>query len=288
MRRRKFAPRADVYRTITDRVVAALAEGTVPWRRPWLSQRPASVASGHAYRGINWLVLSMVADDRGYGSTTWGTYRAWQERGAQVRGGETGSPIVVWSPWTPKPTQDDPEPASRLYRKGYSVFNAAQVDGWVEPEAVEAEVIESAEAVAERYLASGVSLAEGGDRAYYAPRLDAIQMPPRAAFPATSWYPTLYHEMAHSTGHSSRLDRGLDGDQAHGREDYAREELIAEIASAMLCATTGVEPEIEQSAAYIKGWMRALADDASLLPSAAQAAQKAADWVIDPPTEKGE
>lgn len=302
-RRRSKQPR-DLYAEVTDRVIAAIDEGTVPWRRPWtaLSGIPArSLATGKPYRGINWMLTSMA----GYESPWWLTYKQAAERGAQVRQGEHGTPVFLWK--TAKIRLNTPEKRDRAKRDGlkirtdhlgeyaehfmaraYTVFNASQIDG-LDPmltpiglvdEQPSWSVLERCERIVSGYE-NGPTILEGGPRACYTPSTDQVRMPDRGRFQnATDWYASLYHELAHSTGHSSRLDRLPT--KATDHRGYAREELVAELAAAMLCAAAQIDsaPLTGRHAAYLDHWRKALSEDTRLLVIAAQRAQHAADHIL--------
>lgn len=302
--RRKREPR-DLYAEVTDRVISALENGTVPWRRPWtaLSGSPArNVVTGKPYRGINWLITSMA----GYESPWWMTYKQAADRDAQVRQGEHGTPVFLWK--TAKirldtkekrdrarqdrltiRTDERGEYAEHFMARSYVVFNAHQIDGLdpaLAPTGLPAEPrtwieLERCEQIVSNYI-DGPAIANGGARAFYDPNTDQVTMPDPERFEnATNWYAVLYHELAHSTGHRSRLDR-LKPSVEGTHRDYAREELVAELAAAMLCATAQIDsaPLLEQHAAYLKSWQSALSQDKKLLVIAAQRAQHAADRIL--------
>lgn len=283
------------YEKVTEQMVAMLDQGVAPWRKPWtsLGLRPTSLSTGKAYRGINHLMLWFTAEDKGYTSPYWGTYRQITEMGGQVRRGEKSTTVVLWSQTTDKTRLDaNGEPTERWFMKGFNVFNSEQAD-WEEGKApvvpalierTDVEILAEAEAIVERYLNdNGPTLAFGGDRAYYRPATDAVQMPERSQFAGTEeYYSTLFHEFGHSTGHASRLDReGIVEVHNFGDAVYSREELVAEFTAAFLCEHVGTLPTtMENSAAYIAGWKRALTDDPQAVVWAAGKAQKAADLII--------
>ncbi len=291
----------DVYAEITARVLEALASGTAPWSKPWTSTAPTSASTGKAYRGCNWWTLRLVADLVGHKSHLWGTYNAWQKVGGKVRKGtkarERGAPVILWKWLDRKVTDRDGSPVldehgdqvvkTIPFARGFWVYNRDDVDGLPEVSEEPREIVEveQAEQVIERYLATGPSLGNSVDRACYSPRLDEIRMPPRDAFAGDDeWYGTLYHECAHSTGHEDRLARLSCGVPMEHRS-YAREELLAELAACMLASQTGVEPTVDNSAAYLRHWSRELQDDPRLWVTATQGASKAADWILSPPTD---
>lgn len=280
--------RTDAYRVITDRILALLAEGTIPWRKPWAGHEggPQNV-TGRPYRGINVFMLAC----QGYDSPYWLTFKQARERGGHVRRGEHGTPVILWKPTrrteTDAETGEESERASMVLRY-YTVFNASQCEmpeGTL-PTIERGEPFEPIEE-AERIVCGmprPPALRIGGGRAFYRPPEDAVTMPERSAFPrAEGYYATLFHELGHATGHASRLNRNTLTDLCpFGSTNYSREELVAEMAAAFLCGRAGIEPAtINDSAAYIAGWLRKLGDDPRMVVIAAAQAQKAADWVLD-------
>ena len=290
-----MATKQSPYGKITEQMLKMLDEGTAPWRKTWSgsSLRPISLSTKKPYRGVNQLMLWFTAEERGYGSPYWGTYRQIGEMGGQVRKGEKSTTVVLWGDAVSKTEVDaDGNPKKFVFMKGFNVFNAEQAD-WEEgkrpevPEAAartEVETIAEAEAIVQRYLAdNGPSLSFGGDRAYYRPASDAVQMPERDDFEgAGEYYLTLFHELGHSTGHKSRLDReGITDMVAFGDPVYSREELVAEFTAAFLAGQVGtLGATVENSAAYIAGWRKALTDDPKAVVWAAGRAQKAADLIL--------
>lgn len=303
--KRTTTAKVDAYQVVTDRIIEALEEGIVPWQRPWKStgldaNTPMSLATGRPYRGINVLMLLIEQMRHGYSSRYWATYNQAQARGGQVRKGEKATQVVLWK-WVDVKTatgktDDDGEPVKAGRRvpilRFYSVFNLDQIDGVTvkaetEEPVEDAPVFEGCDA-AEAFVAGyqGPTLGHGGDRAYYSPGRDHVQMPEAVAFvDCDAYYSTLFHELVHSTGHEDRLNR-IKHDK-WGDEKYSREELVAEIGACFLCAESGVEPRYEQSAAYLKSWMIALADDKKLVVVAAAQAQKAADLILGRNKEEG-
>jgi antirestriction protein ArdC len=275
-----------VYETVTDRIIATLETGTIPWRKEWKvsgSQGggclPYNLQSGKPYRGIN--VLTLLCS--GYASNGWATYKQAQALGYQVRKGEKSSPVVFWKFF---PKAEDRPPFARCY----SVFNVAQLDGVADalpftPEPFDG--IASAQAVADTYMTSDShpTLAHGGPSAYFSPSHDAVQMPVAQSFTSPeAYYSTLFHEFVHSTGIGSRLNReDLKGIQKFGDCDYSKEELTAEFGAAFLCAESGISNEqlLTNSAAYIQGWVSKLKSDKTLLMRAASQAQRAADYILN-------
>jgi antirestriction protein ArdC len=292
-----MAEKTHIYEVITDRIISSLESGVIPWRKEWkttgegFGAMPVNFATKKPYRGIN--VLTLLCS--GYSSRYWMTYKQAQELGGHVRKGEKASPVVFWkfSKETDKKTGEDKEFA---FAKQYSVFNLEQIDGLeqvdgVKPtlpfDAPQFDAIAEAAAIADKYLTSAnhPTLGHGGNKAYYSPGADHVQMPIQTAFSTSAaYYSTLFHEFAHSTGNKSRLDRvELVKMAALGDEDYSKEELVAEFTAAFLCAESGCANDaiLTNAAAYIQGWMRSLKNDRTLAISAAQKAQHAADYILD-------
>jgi len=257
----------DIYERVTNQIIAAIEAGAGKYRMPWHHDgsaitTPVNVASRKAYRGVNILSLWAAAQASSYAAGIWGTYRQWQEFGAQVRKGERGHLVVFWkttdrSSDTDRQDGDDNhhEPARRLFARGYIVFNAAQVDGYTPPELPVLPEVERIEH-AERFCAAlGIDIRHGGSQACYIPSKDCVQMPDFACFrDAIAYYAVLLHECGHASGAKHRLDRDLSG--RFGSAAYAMEECTVELLSAMICAdlNLSVEPRPDH-ARYIASWL---------------------------------
>lgn len=278
-----------IYETITNQIVAAIEAGAEAYRMPWHRSRfdiasPSNTQTGRCYRGVNTLALWMTAEARGYTSGQWATYKQWQDQGAQVRKGEKATAVVLWKPLTGDDQADlvaRAEQRPAFLARGFSVFNADQVDGWTAPAVPvlsEAERIEQAE----RFFAAVPTQVEhGGNSACYIPALDRVQMPPFGQFErATGYYATLAHELTHWTGAKPRLDRDLSG--RFGCEAYAMEELIAELGAAFVTGQLGLptEPRTDH-APYIASWLKVLKGDSRAIFTAASRAQAAADYLTN-------
>jgi antirestriction protein ArdC len=276
----------DVYVHVTAQIITSIEQGVGNWRMPWHTSgrfafSPLNVTSRKAYRGVNTLCLWAAAQAKGYESGEWGTYKQWQERGAQVRKGEKATTVVFWKFANESAeSQDDgdqPASSSRLiFTRGYSVFNAAQVDGYTpktEPDMPMPERIGRADAF---FQAIGANVRHGGNRAFYAPDSDYIQMPPLQAFVENvAYYSTLAHEHTHWTAQASRCDRQLG--KRFGDNAYAAEELIAELGAAFTCAHLGLSTEPrEDHAQYIHSWLKVLKADKRAIFTAASKAQQLA------------
>lgn len=281
--------RQNVYTRVTDSIIAAIEAGAGDFKMPWHAQgdlaRPFNVSSGKAYRGINTVALWVAAQATGYASPIWGTYKQWQEKGAQVRKGEKASTVVFWKVSDPasreaeSQNEDSDQPHARVFARAYCVFNAQQVEGWEAP-AMPALPQAARIAHAEGFFAAlGATIKEGGARACYIPSRDEIHLPPFAAFhDAVAYYATLAHEATHWTAHASRCARDLKG--RFGSESYAAEELVAELGAAFLCSDLALTPEPRPDhAAYIASWLKVLRSDPRAIFTAAAKAQAAADWM---------
>ncbi len=277
---------ATVYEIITERILAQLEAGTVPWTKPWNGEAglPKNLMSGKAYRGINVFLLAML----GYESPHWVTFKQAKEMGGSIRKGEKGSPVVFWK-W---PTQAEKEARAAEGKEAfpivryYTVFNLAQCDGIVVPAIDvperEHKPLEAAESIVDG-MPQRPTIDHGFTGASYSPNEDNVRMPNPERFEVGErYYATLFHELTHATGHSSRLDRKLDTKRAaFGSGDYSKEELVAEMGSAFLSGESGIlDAQIDQSAAYIEGWLESLRNDKRLVVVAAAQAQKAADYIL--------
>jgi antirestriction protein ArdC len=277
----------DIYAEVTDRIVSALEQGTVPWRRPWTASAEShrNPVSGTIYRGINPFLLELTAMERSYADPRWLTFRQARTLGGAVRKGEKSTMVVFWKMLRGVDRETGQERTIPLLRQ-YRVFNVAQCDGLELASEEERETFDPIDRCVEIIAAmpNAPTIDHGGNRAFYVPAMDAVQMPRFEQFvSAESYYATTFHELAHSTGHESRLKRpGIMDRHSFGDDDYSKEELVAEMSAAMLCGVAAISPPtIDQSAAYIASWLRALKDDRKLLVSAAGQAQRAADYILN-------
>ncbi len=294
-----------VYEMITDAIIASLEKGVVPWFQPWVNvngDMPSNFFSKTPYRGANVMTLAITGLAKNYPTNFYGTFAQIQKAGGQVRKGEKAAPVVFW-----KFFKEDTEGAQEGETKShgdkrppmlryYSVFNIAQADfafplQMPEPPTAPGtfQILDNAETIARDYFArpGAPKLEHGTDRASYSPMKDRVAMPsPEQFFKADGYYSTLFHEMTHSTGHKSRLNRRIEG--APGSLDYSKEELVAELGAAFLRARAGIRTvqEDEQSAAYIASWLKVLRHDKKLVVFAAAQAQKAADFIDPAPVEQ--
>lgn len=286
-------PRQDVYSRITNQIIEALEQGVKPWTQPWNAAHAAGHVSrplrhnGQPYAGINVLTLWASAMTGHYAAPIWMTFKQAIELGGHVRKGEKGSPVVYADTMRRTETDDatgDETERAIPFLKAYTVFNVEQIEGL--PEHFHAlapasrnpdERIAGAEAF---FAATRADIRHGGDSAYYSPALDYIQMPPFEAFrDAQAYYATLAHEATHWTRHATRLDRDF-GRKKFGDDGYAREELVAELGAAFLCADLGLKLEDRADhAAYIGHWLSVLKEDKRAVFAAAAHAQRAADYL---------
>jgi antirestriction protein ArdC len=283
----------DVYSRITNKIIADLEEGVRPWMQPWSADHAAGRITrplrhnGIPYNGINVVMLWSASVTKGYACPLWLTFRQAQELGGNVRKGEHGELVVYANRITRTETGDNGEETAREipFLKGYTVFNAEQCEGLPAHYTAKAEppALTPLQRIerADRFFAStGADIRFGGTRAYYAAGPDYVQMPPFETFrDAESFAATYAHELIHWTKHEKRLARDM-GRVRWGDEGYAKEELVAELGSAFLCADLEITPEVrEDHAAYIGHWLKALQDDKRLIFTAAAHAQRAADYL---------
>jgi antirestriction protein ArdC len=273
-----------VYEITTERIIKQLESGVAPWRKPWTCQTPANMLTQKEYRGLNIFTLA----SQGFPSRFWLTYNQATKLGGRIRRGEKSSPVIFWNICDEQETtaQDGAKATSRPFLlRYYSVFNFSQAEGIDIPASLLQETrtndpIETCEQIVTNMPVPPVF--EQSDKAWYSPSKDVVGMPARGLFHSSEeYYATVFHELAHSTGHAKRLHReNFDNPVSFGSESYSKEELIAEMTAAMLCGIAGIEQRIlENSAAYLKTWIARLKSDSRLLVSAASQAQKAADSI---------
>jgi antirestriction protein ArdC len=285
--------RGDIYTRITNRIVSDLEQGVRPWHRPWSVEHAAGKITqplrhnGIPYKGINVIMLWSASVVKGYACLLWLTFRQAQELGGNVKKGEHGELVVYADRITRTETDAKGVETEREipFLKGYTVFNAEQCEGlpvhyYARAEAPSLPLPQRIEAADRFFAATGADIRHGGTRAYYAETPDYVQMPPFETFrDAESHAATLAHELTHWTKHPKRLARDL-GRVRWGDEGYAREELVAELGSAFLCADLGITPEVRPDhAAYIASWLTALKMDKRVIFTAAAQAQRAADYL---------
>ena len=285
--------RASLYDEITDKIIAELEAGWVPWVQPWRTAAakaplamPKNASTDRRYSGVNILILWGAVIERGFTGQSWLTFRQALSLGGHVRKGERGTTVVYADRFVPsnekrRVAETGEEVQAIPFLKRFTVFNTDQCEdlpdeiatttpppppGLIEP-TVEALI-----------KATGIAFRIGGERAFYAPAEDYVQVPPpQAYFEPINWHRTALHELGHATGHPSRLNRDQSG--SHGTKKYAFEELVAELSSAFSCASLGIVPTVRH-ADYIGAWLDVLREDNRAVVRAASQASKAADFLL--------
>lgn len=283
--------RADVEQAVTQAVIDRLESGVAPWTRPWATAgfAPTSLSTGKPYRGINTLLLTVEAETKGYSSPLWATYKQLQSLGGQVRRGEKSTVIVYWNVLRKEERDASGEATTKSIPllRYYRVFNAEQADGVTIPDRFKVErepvaVPDAVSSVLDGYADGPEVRHVPQGRAYYSPLADKVTLPVLEQFDAPEGYAeTLFHELTHSTGHPDRCSRfSVTGNGPFGCEAYAEEELVAEMGAAMLAGRVGVDISLDNTAAYVGGWLSKLRDDRRLIITAAQRAQRAVDRIL--------
>lgn len=284
--------RRDIHAEITAKLVTAIEANperpSLPWRRSSAPLfMPENAVTKKLYNGINVVSLWVSAEAQGFAAPVWATYRQWAEIGAQVRKGEKSSLVIFYKQYETEPdaAREDDDGKRRVARASY-VFNASQVDGFTLPDAPKPlGPVERIEA-ADRFVRStGARIEHGGDRAFYRPSTDHIQMPDEDRFCGTDtmtrsegYYATLAHECLHWSGSEKRLARQFG--KRFGDAAYAAEELVAEIGSAFLCAEFGITQDTRPDhAQYLAQWMKLLKDDSRAIFHAAAKASEAVAYL---------
>lgn len=290
-----------IYNEITNRFIAKLEAGTIPWRKPWeavstsseYGSAPRNLVSKKAYRGINTIILGMAE----FISPWWVTFKQCKELGGMVKAGSKSNMVVYFkliekTDKNGKPIFDAKGRKLTFPILRYSrVFNTDQCEGLnvpaddvpvVEGDAAEDDTIKVAKQIADN--ADLCDVRNGGDKACYSPVLDVIRMPEVKAFDnAASYFHTLFHEFGHATGHASRLNReGVTGVNGFGSENYSQEELVAEMTASFVSNFAGILTDVRfnNAASYIANWLEVLKNDNKFVIKAASAAQRAADWIL--------
>lgn len=273
---------ANVYEVITNRIIESLERGTVPWHQPWGAEsHPKNLISGKEYRGINAFLLSTT----GYESPFWLTYKQAKDRGGNVKRGEKGYPCIYWN-WFEKEDRETRQPRKLPFLRYYTLFNVTQCERVAYPiiqvPRTPFSSIEMCERIV-REMPNPPRIEDWKERAFYRPSDDLVGMPKRERFDRPAdYYSMLFHELTHSTGHSSRLSRpGIMESIIFASTRYSKEELVAEMGAAFLCGHAGIEKmTTEDSASYIASWLARLRNDTRLVVHAAAQAQKAADYIL--------
>jgi len=287
----------DIYQEVTDAVIEQMEKGQLIWRCGWSgSGFPSNITTGVCYRGWNVFWLNFHTMLKGYATAQYLTFKQALDLGGNIKKGEKGVKIVYWAKIQAGKLDEQQEPADdeaaatrqRLVPKVHTVFNIAQAEGIefpVTPNEIRSNIekLEACEQIVE-LMPQPPEINRRGQYPVYYPQRDEVAVPDISGFEsAEEYYSALFHELGHSTGHARRLNRKEITEPAgFGSELYSREELTAELTSAFLCAVTGIgQQTIENSAAYLQGWLQALKNDKTLLIKAAGQAQKAADYILD-------
>lgn len=289
----------DAYQMVTDRICELLEQGFIPWSRPWgmVADCGWSGNDGHVYSLLNQFLLA--DPDKNYKDIDelfndiageWVTFKQALERGGCVKKGEKGRKVVFFK-MIPKKDENG-EPTKDLFPvlNVYTVFHIRQCEGLERKFHKDADTLYdfnpdlTADQIAAGYISrEGIKLErKRSNRAYYSPMQDKVVMPLQEQFKDSGeYYSTLFHELVHSTGHKNRLDR-IKGEAAHDKEDYSLEELVAEIGSASILATLGIESPstFRNSAAYIQNWLKALKNDKKMIVTASSRAEKAIKLIL--------
>jgi antirestriction protein ArdC len=292
--RKTFPDKPTLYQEVTDKIIAELEAGRVPWVQPWGGSGinaplglPKNAATGRKYSGINILILWGAVAERGFTGQSWLTFRQALGLGGHVRKGEKGTTVVYADRFIPdgertRAEEAGEEPEAIPFLKRFTVFNTdqcadlpAETSVAAPPPPAENLILPQAEAL---IAATGADLRIGGDRAFYVPSADYIQVPqPAAYFEPINWHRTVFHELGHWVGAASRLNRDLSG--GFGSPSYAREELVAEMTGAFVCAALEIVPTVRH-ADYLGSWLEVLREDNRAIIRAASAASKAADYLL--------
>lgn len=276
----------NAYEMVTNRIIEQLEQGIIPWQKPWSGTHNGAYnrISNKPYSLINQMMLS---HDGEYAS-----FKQWSDLGGKIKKGSKSEVVVFWKI---QPYEEENENGEKIIKqipllRHYNVFHISQVEG-VEPkekiEFAEHEPIEEAERIKLDYMSrEHLQIFEKvTNRAFYTPTFDYIEVPCKEQYEyIEEFYSTLFHEMIHSTGHKSRLDRLETGASAHfGGESYSKEELTAELGSAFLINKLGIESEksFRNSSAYIQNWLQVLKNDNKFIISASSRAEKAVKYILN-------
>ena len=270
----------DIYAEVTSRIIDQMEQGIIPWQKPWVASGQAiSRSTGKAYSLLNQMLLGRGGE--------YVTFKQCQQEGGKVKKGEKASMVVFWK-WVEQEDEETGEVKQVPFLRYYNVFHIDQCEGLTAKHMPELPATAKPDETAESMIAayaqrSGVTIKhQEGDRAFYRPSNDTVVLPLLAQFAETAeYYSTAFHELTHSTGHASRLNR-LEKVAFFGSEAYSKEELIAEIGAAALVNTAGLETanSFRNSAAYVQNWLKVLKDDKRFIVSAAGKAEKAVNLIL--------
>ncbi|TDS90208.1 antirestriction protein ArdC [Rahnella sp. BIGb0236] len=276
--------KTDIYQSVTDSIISALEAGVKPWSCPWqrvpgMSGLPSNYSTGAAYSGMNIMLLWCSASEQGFNDSRWMTYKQAKAEGGQVRNGEHGTTAIFYTMLERENDEGETDYIPML--KTFIVFNVEQIDGLPLSDEVvfPAETFEPIPQAEALFRNSGATIIEKGQNAFFAPSTDEIHLPDRRLFSDdANFYTTGLHELVHWSGGKSRLNREMKG--KFGSEEYAFEELIAELGSAFLMADLGIAGEVQHES-YIASWLKALKNDKRYIFKAASAASKAHRYLMD-------
>ena len=275
---------------IVDLVIAGLENGTVPWRKTWKGFAPMNAFSKRPYNGLNILLLAYLCKNKGYPYPLFGTIGQINEAGGRVKKGEKSFPVVYWNITEEETVNDETgkiETDKRFTPFYYSVFNLSQTE-WIDIQKYVPETVirinsplEMCESVI-KLFAEPPEIKHGSGGAYYAPKIDLVNVPEICRFDSSEeYYATTFHELAHSTGHPKRLNRFEENRADFGSKSYNYEELVAEMAATFLCSHCGIEQTVENSVAYLTGWATFLKDNRkSILFGASTKAQAVVNYIL--------
>lgn len=279
-----------VAKMVTDQFIKMIEEGLADgkWSPCWnkAAAMPRNVVTGKNYRGINILLLWNAQYQEGYEHSIWGTFKQWNDKGYKLKDAKgKGKMIVHWNIIEREETAKDGSTVIKTIPslRYYTVFNCAHVEGY-EPENAATNKLDISERISEIdsvIAATGANIQYGGDRACFIPSVDMIQMPRFEDFhDAHGFYSTTFHELAHWTGHKSRLDRDLTG--RFGDHAYGMEELVAELSAAFTCAELGIDPIArDDHVKYIKSWLVQIKEDSRAILTAASKAAQASEYILE-------
>jgi len=277
-----------VYEIITAKILEELEKGEIPWHRPWTGGGyPKNLVTKKEYRGINVFLLACQK----YSSPYWLSYKQAQDLGGTVKKGEQSTMVVFWKQIAMEDKNNQGETVKKTipFLRYYRVFNIEQCEGIDEKKIPQTEIRQDFQPIKEcENVLNGMpkkpEIKFEESRAYYHTMNDFVNMPKKESFEKEEFfYSVLFHELGHSTGHKSRLDRATITEATHfGTENYSKEELVAEMTASFLCGYCQIENQtISNSTAYIQSWLKKLRDDVKMVVLAAAQAQKASDFILD-------
>lgn len=282
----------DVYEIITQKILTQLEKGTIPWQRPWTAGnvRPFNVITGHAYRGINPLLLNCFAAERGFTSNRWVSKSQLRLKKLELKKHEEENSAIVifWKVFENDHDENKADERKKFMLRYYRLYNTEQLQN---PELLTNDK-ETKPVTQQKKISSCTEVIEQWDdkphiqhcdtQACYIPTLDLINLPaPEQFYSTEGYYSTLFHEMIHATGHQTRLNRFSTSEQSVTHEEYSKEELCAEIGAAFLCGECGISVKtIENNSAYIDSWIKKLQGDSRLVVFSAAKAAKAVDYIL--------